>query len=962
MAALTTHNLAESYRVTQAKVATEAAAGVALAVKTLLNPANLTKSFPAYAAAAGKIIADARVKAAEQGGAFYLAHRKASGVTGAMPEIAWAPQLPAGQLATSLLVTGPVAVKKAFTMGASVPQALAAAEVKAAGAAYRHTANGGRGTIKGTAYRDAKAIGWARVSDGRPCDFCAMLASRGAVYESATTAGLTDDGDRYHDNCGCFVVPVYTRSDPIPGLGPQLEKLWKDATKRAKASQGTDEPKTASQMFRALYRERYPEGSNPSQMIADAHLDAFRLEAEKNRTVFEAKAAREAEKAAKAAAEAAAEAERIAQAAAEGMSRPKPKRENLKHVGTAGGSHGATIWEDTSTGERWIFKPQADVMNAIDVATAKLAKRVGRPAADTYAFELDGRLGSLQRMLPGGDAFPGPDSQRIDPTALSDADALALQKEHVIDWLFANHDAHKANFVRDADGQLAGIDKGQALKFFGRDRLDWTFHANEHEPIYTTIYRAFAEGKDVALQDPAQGELSVFIRSVMDMPDDDLRDLFRPYAEAAARRGWLLTGNHWKPDALEPLAAGLKPNDVSVFLDALVARKNRLAGDFAQLYARAKAERTKVEAEAKAAAAKAALVKKWKGKPAPAPPDKPKPPQVDRARYFDGWLAKVKARYEAFAPGKKLEDSLNWHHVQAVIDGENLPALEALKDGHYVDWDLYQEAADLWGDVAEAQQKADQDGDYLKALRSYKNRLTRYKRYLAEWREVNGSGGLAGMDADAVKHSSFDEGDAWATRSLTVPRGEHAEAITTYSGSSYEDWNGALRTHADPHTPPPGTWAKLTTDADGAFAPTPEAVVVHRGTTWMEFAFPDGTRTGSLPPPDPRELIGTVQVQHGYGSVSVGHRSAFSFQPVQLVIRVPAGHGATWVRPISRFPHEYEVLLQRSTRSYVHDIYQDPSGTWVVELEVLPMDADPASYAGLTPMPRAVKPPLNPYA
>ncbi|MEU4568672.1 ADP-ribosyltransferase [Micromonospora sp. NPDC023956] len=961
-AVLATHALAESYRTAQAKIASEAASKVALAFKTLLNPSDLTGSFPLYAQAATVAINDARKAAADAGGAFYLAHRKAAGVLGAMPEIAWTGAVDPAASATSLLVTGPVAVKRALTMGATLPQALATAEVKTVGAAYRHAANAGRGTIKGTIHRDKKALGWARVSDGRPCYFCAMLASRGAVYKSATTAGMTDDGDPYHDNCGCFVVPVYTRDDPIPGLGPELEALWADVQKRKK--KGVP-PALA---WRRAYDEKYPEGTNPSQKIADAQLAAAKAEAAKNAGRAEEIALRDAaivehdaDRAARAAAKAAEEAERIAQAEAEGMTHPKPKPENLTYVKPAGGSHGAAIYEDTTTGQKWIFKSQVDVGVAIDTATAKLAKLLGKPAADTYAFTLPDRSGygqvsgTLQAMLPGGDAFPGPDWERVDPEKLSADDLLALQKEHVLDWLFANHDAHKANFVRDADGQLAGIDKGQALKFFGRDRLDWEFFPNEHEPIYNTIYRAFYEGKNVALQDPAEGELAVFIQSVMAFDDNELKALFRPYAEAAAARGWLLTGSHWKPAALEPLT--LPGNDVDAFLDALVQRKNSLADDFANLYKRANAERLLKEAAEKEAAEKAAklakLEKKWKGKPKPQPPTEPQPPQVDGPRFFDGWLEKVKARYAGFSGGKKLEDSHNWPLVQRVIEEHDLTALESLHTKKYVDWDLYQEAADLFGDVEEAKLNALSDADYLKALRSFKNLTTRYKRYLAEWREVNGvTVDLRGMVDGVARHANFEEGHEYALPRIAVPTGKRRAALTEYTGNSYRPWNSTLRSN-NSHDAPSGTWEQWTKDADEGFSPIPEDMIVHRATDFGEFALPDGTRTASLPPPDPRTLIGTVQTQPGYMSTSVGHRGAFYHAgEVQMVIRLPAGHRAAYVQPYSQFRHEMELLVQRQSSLFIHDVYRDAvNGKWIVECEVLPTDADPASFEGLTPMP-----------
>ncbi|BCJ41666.1 hypothetical protein GCM10010168_53360 [Actinoplanes ianthinogenes] len=952
---LPAHAAAEAYRVGQAKIAADAAAAVALAHKVMLNKADLNKGFTHYATVAAKIINASRANAAALGGAFYLQHREASGVLAAMPEIAWAPQVNPALLKTSLLVTGPVAVKRALSMGSTIEQALHTAEVKTAAAAYRHTANGGRVTIKGTLHRDEAALGWARVSDGRPCPFCAMLCSRGVVYKSATTAGISaKTGSSYHDNCGCFVVPIYSHDDPIPGLGPELERLWEQAQREK------DPGVSPFAAFRAAYNAKYPEGSNPSAAIAQAQLDAAKAEAAANRSALEAqladeaeKAAREAEKIAKAAAEAAAEAERIATKAA-GMDVPKPKPENLKLVGSAGGSHGAAIYEDTETGRKWVFKAQVDVMVDVDVATAKLAKRLGRPAADTYPFEMPdphgygSAKGSIQLMLTGGDAFPGPDHEKVDPEKLSAADLLALQKEHVLDWLFANHDAHKANFVRDADGHLAGIDKGQALKFFGRDKLDWNFFPNQHEPIYNTIYKAFAEGKEVTLLDPSQDELSIFIRSVMNLPDDDLKAMFRPYAEAAAARGWLLAGSHWKSGALEPQK--LPTNDVDAFLDALVKRKNSLDADFAGLFHRAQTERIKVE-KAKAEAEKLAkLEKKWKGKPKPTPPVEPAPPKVTHESFFAGWLFKVKARYDALGTGKKLEDSHNWKRIQAVIDDLDAVELDALLTRKYIDDALRDEALDLFAAVKSAKANALTDADYLKALKSFKNRSTRYKRYLAEWQQINGAlPALRGLVDDVLRHFSFADGDAWARANVSTPTGTAKAALTRYSGSDYTPWNGTLRAKNSKDAPA-GSWETPTKEADAGFSPVPTDVIVHRGTGFDEFAFPDGTRTAYLPPPDPRTLIGTVQTQAGYMSTSVGHRSAFFSKPVQMLIRLPAGHGGAYVEPYSKHPGEYEMLVQRQTSYFVHDVFQK-DGKWWVEVEVIPMDADPADYNGLAPIP-----------
>lgn len=63
------------------------------------------------------------------------------------------------------------------------------------------------------------ATRWRRVTDGHPCGFCAMVASRGPVYRSASSAG---DGRRYHTRCGCTVEPFEgSVSDWVPSPDEQ---------------------------------------------------------------------------------------------------------------------------------------------------------------------------------------------------------------------------------------------------------------------------------------------------------------------------------------------------------------------------------------------------------------------------------------------------------------------------------------------------------------------------------------------------------------------------------------------------------------------------------------------------------------------------------------------------------------------------------------------------------------------
>lgn len=73
-----------------------------------------------------------------------------------------------------------------------------------------------RDTLQESAW--ASGAAWARVPSGaQPCAFCLMLASRGAVYRSAETAG---DGSEYHGDCRCVPELVRDESDYPAGYDP----------------------------------------------------------------------------------------------------------------------------------------------------------------------------------------------------------------------------------------------------------------------------------------------------------------------------------------------------------------------------------------------------------------------------------------------------------------------------------------------------------------------------------------------------------------------------------------------------------------------------------------------------------------------------------------------------------------------------------------------------------------------
>lgn len=148
-------------------------------------------------------------------------------------------------LATSLLVTGPVHLRLLMWQG--LTSATQAAQVASARAAMRHVGNGGRDTILGTVRADSQAVGWARVTSGLPCAFCAMLASRGPVYKTRETAAFDAHPNAVHDNDACTFEPVYIDDGQWPPRSDEFRELWDASTA------GMSGPKAQREAFRKAY-------------------------------------------------------------------------------------------------------------------------------------------------------------------------------------------------------------------------------------------------------------------------------------------------------------------------------------------------------------------------------------------------------------------------------------------------------------------------------------------------------------------------------------------------------------------------------------------------------------------------------------------------------------------------------------------------------------------------------------
>lgn len=159
---------------------------------------------------------------------------------------------------TSLLVTGPVSIKKAAAQGRFGQAVIASAFTMVAASAARHVQQGGWGTVQETVRQDSEALGWARAASANACAFCALLASRGPVYREETA-----DFDA-HDGCGCGIEPVY---------GDNYQ--WPENSREFRAAYEAARDPDFQREYYAQFNDRKSPGPKPTNTGAQLRTSQF---------------------------------------------------------------------------------------------------------------------------------------------------------------------------------------------------------------------------------------------------------------------------------------------------------------------------------------------------------------------------------------------------------------------------------------------------------------------------------------------------------------------------------------------------------------------------------------------------------------------------------------------------------------------------------------------------------------
>lgn len=143
----------------------------------------------------------------------------------------------------SLLVEGNYNIKSQMPV-ADPAETMKAAQVNSTGAAVRQTLKGARNVTANVVKFDRRVLGYARYTDANPCHFCALLASRGAVYSKESFAesdsSFTSNKNavevprdyirisKVHNNCRCTLRPVYSKSQEFDADARHYRQQWKN--------------------------------------------------------------------------------------------------------------------------------------------------------------------------------------------------------------------------------------------------------------------------------------------------------------------------------------------------------------------------------------------------------------------------------------------------------------------------------------------------------------------------------------------------------------------------------------------------------------------------------------------------------------------------------------------------------------------------------------------------------------
>lgn len=195
-----------------------------VALWAVVDPLNLSGTIGPFTTAGALLVTARHRDSAGLAARYFLDFRAVEGVTGNAAPILADPL--SDDVATNALRgAGLRGIIKARRAGFSPTAAARQGLVRVSGAAGSLVLNGGRRTIIASGAADPRAQRWLRVTAASPCHFCAMLASRGAVFATQRSADFET-----HDHCSCGVEVSYPGST-LPERSVEFNDLWNASTR-----------------------------------------------------------------------------------------------------------------------------------------------------------------------------------------------------------------------------------------------------------------------------------------------------------------------------------------------------------------------------------------------------------------------------------------------------------------------------------------------------------------------------------------------------------------------------------------------------------------------------------------------------------------------------------------------------------------------------------------------------------
>lgn len=236
------------------------------------------------------------------------------------------------------------------------------------------------------------------------------------------------------------------------------------------------------------------------------------------------------------------------------------------------GAHEIKEWEDQH-GRRYLSKPHTNsgegYRGEVETAANQMGTLLGFNSPEAEVMKTpDGHVSVIQVKKTGDDFGP-----TVSPSDLTDEQLIDAMAEHILDWGLSNHDTHSGNLRIEDNGKVYGIDKGQAWKFFGDDKLAVGYlPPGNGAPIwYDRFYKEVQAGKvDKERLDKVTIAVLKRAREFSSRKDAEYRALAEK--GLANRPGWKsVGGKDW----------GSKDG----FIDGIMARKKAAAADFEKFYA-----------------------------------------------------------------------------------------------------------------------------------------------------------------------------------------------------------------------------------------------------------------------------------------------------------------------------------------------------------------------------------------